>query len=73
MERVKRQPCTVCTILRKGIRNIWINQATHGGLIFPIIYSLQQLLTGDLIEGKQTSLLVYNPGSSTLPTTALDD
>jgi len=65
MERVKRQPCIVYTILRKGFLNIWLNQATHGGLIFPIIYSLQQLLTSDVSEGQQTSLMVYNHAAPT--------
>jgi len=59
-------PRIIWAIIRKDLLDIWLNKSTLGGLIFPIILSLVWLLIGNLVGGNKTSLLIYNPGNTSL-------
>jgi ABC-2 type transport system permease protein len=59
-------PRIIWAIVRKDFLDIWLNKATLGGLIFPILLSLLWLLISHLVGGKTTNLMIYNPGNSSL-------
>lgn len=59
-------PRVIWAIVRKDALDIWLNKSTLGGLIYPIIMSLVFFLISHLVVSRGTSLLIYNPGNSSL-------
>ena len=59
-------PRVIWAIVRKDALDIWLNKSTLIGLIYPIIMSLAFFLISHLVGSKGTSLLIYNPGNSSL-------
>jgi ABC-2 type transport system permease protein len=56
----------IWAIVRKDALDIWHNKSTLGGLIYPIIMSLVFFFISHLVGSKGTSLLIYNPGNSSM-------
>jgi ABC-2 type transport system permease protein len=54
----------IWAIARKDALDLWLNKATMGGLLAPIILSLVYLLIGKVVGKSTTDILVYNPGNS---------
>jgi ABC-2 type transport system permease protein len=57
-------PRIVWAIARKDALDLWLNKATLGGLLAPIVLSLVYLLIGKVVGSTTTNILVYNPGNS---------
>ena len=57
-------PRIIWAIARKDALDLWLNKATLGGLLAPIVLSLVYLLIGKVIGNSTMNILVYNPGTS---------
>jgi ABC-2 type transport system permease protein len=57
-------PRIILAIARKDALDLWLNKATLGGLLAPIVLSLVYLLIGKVVGSTTTNILVYNPGNS---------
>jgi ABC-2 type transport system permease protein len=61
----------IWAIARKDALDLWMNKATLGGLLAPIVLSLVWLLIGKMIGKSATDVIIYNPGNSSVAQVAV--
>jgi ABC-2 type transport system permease protein len=59
-------PRVIWAIVRKDALDIWLNKSMLVGLVYPILMSLVFFLISHLIGRSGNTLLIYNPGNSSL-------